>query len=216
MIERLIQAGVLDRWHSSRHQLLWDAGVLYKSRGRLPLPLRLTTPQVELPEPTAMERLNMEFGAAGLSTEHHPMQYFRKWCDERRILHSKQMMRARERAFVETAGMVVIIQAPETAKEIRFITLEDEFELINVVVFPDLYQRTRKIIRGERFLWLKGVIEREETVTTLRATGVRALPVDAPSLPSLPRWRSHMSMPQAADNGSPQIAVPYERNYRRE
>ena len=122
------------------------------------------------------------------------MQYFRKWCDERRILHSKQVMRARERAMVETAGMVVIIQAPETAKEIRFITLEDEFELINVVVFPDLYRQTRKIIRGERFLWFKGIIERDETVTTLRATGVRALPLDAPRLPSLPRWRSHMSL----------------------
>ena len=193
LIERLIQAGALDRWHRSRHQLLWDAGVLYKGRGRMPL--RMKTPPALLPEPTAMERLNMEFASTGLSTEHHPMQYFRQWCDERRILHSKGMMRARERTLVETAGMVVIIQAPETAKEIRFITLEDEFELINVVVFPDLYQQTRKIIRGERFLWFKGVVERDETVTTLRATGVRALPLDAPSLPSLPRWRSHMSMP---------------------
>ncbi len=150
IFERLIQAGALDRWGNSRHQLLWDAGVLYKACGRLPL--RLEAPAAQLPEPTAMERLNMEFAATGLSTQHHPMQYFRKWCAERRILRSKQMMRARERAVVETAGMVVIIQAPETAKEIRFITLEDEFELINVVVFPDLYQRTRKIIRGERFL----------------------------------------------------------------
>ena len=196
LIERLIQAGALDSWHASRHQLLWDAGVLYKVRGRLPLGLE--TPLVQLPEPTPMEQLNMEFASTGLSTQHHPMQYFRKWCGERRILHSKQMMRARERAVVETAGMVVIIQAPETAKEIRFITLEDEFELINVVVFPDLYHQTRKIIRGERFLWFKGVIERDETVTTLRATSVRALPLDTPSLPSLPRWRSHMSMPPPA------------------
>ncbi|MCE2473135.1 MAG: hypothetical protein J4G18_14850 [Anaerolineae bacterium] len=44
------------------------------------------------------------------------------------------------------------------------------------------------------------MIERDETVTTLRATGVRALPLDAPSLPSLPRWRSHMSMPSPRDN----------------
>ena len=160
-------------------------------------------PAAHLPEPTAMERLNMEFAAAGLSTQHHPMQYFRQWCAERRILHSKQMMRARKGAVVETAGLVVIIQAPETAKEIRFITLEDEFELINVVVFPDLYHQTRKIIRGERFLWFKGVVERDETVTTLRATGVRALPLDAPSLPSLPRWRSHMSLPQPAPNQVP-------------
>ena len=195
LIERLIQAGALDRWHQSRHQLLWDAGLLYKGRGRLPL--RMKTPTVQLPEPTPMERLNMEFASTGLSTEHHPMQYFRAWCAERGILHSVGVMRARERTVVETAGMVVIIQAPETAKEIRFITLEDEFELINVVVFPDMYQRTRKIIRGERFLWFKGVVERDETVTTIRATGVRALPLDAPSLPSLPRWRTHMHMPGA-------------------
>ncbi len=94
LTERLIQAGALDRWHSSRHQLLWDAGLLGKTRGRLPLKLR--TPPVQLPAPTAMERLNMEFAAAGLSTEHHPMQYFRQFCAERGILHSKQVMRARD------------------------------------------------------------------------------------------------------------------------
>ena len=176
LIERLIQSGAMDNWHNSRHQLLWDAGVLYKSRSRLPM--RLETPAVRLPAPTPMERLNMEFASSGLSTQHHPMQYFRAWCRERRILHSKQVMRARERAVVQIAGMVVIIQAPETAKEIRFITLEDEFELINVVVFPDLYFQSRRVIRNERFLWFTGMVEREETVTTIRASSVRALPIE--------------------------------------
>ena len=175
LIERLIQSGAMDSWHHSRHQLLWDAGVLYKSHSRLPM--RLETPEVRLPAPSPMERLNMEFASTGLSTQHHPMQYFRAFCNERRILHSRQVMRTRDRALVQTAGLVVIIQAPETAKEIRFITLEDEFELINVVVFPDLYYHTRRIIRSERFLWFTGMVEREETVTTIRASAVRALPV---------------------------------------
>ena len=191
LTERMIQAGAMDCWGGSRHQLLWQAGLLVQGgRGGLPLPR--AAPGVELPPPTALERLNMEFGALGLSTEHHPMQYFRAFCRERRILHSKQLMAARAGARVEAAGMVVIIQSPETAKEIRFITLEDEFELMNIVVFPDLYKRARKVIRTERFLWFTGTVERDETVTTLRATSARALPVDAPRLPSLPRWRSHM------------------------
>ena len=176
LVERLIQSGAMDSWHSSRHQLLWDAGVLYKSHSHLPMPL--ATPEVSLPAPSPMERLSMEYAASGLSTRHHPMQYYRAWCAERRILHSKQVMKARQGAVIQTAGMVVIIQAPETAKEIRFITLEDEFELINVVVFPDLYFQTRKVIRNERFLWFTGIVEREETVTTIRASAVRALPID--------------------------------------
>ncbi len=175
LVERLIQSGAMDSWHSSRHQLLWDAGVLYKSHSHLPMPL--ATPEVSLPAPSPMERLSMEYAASGLSTRHHPMQYYRGWCAERRILHSKQVMKARQGAVIQTAGMVVIIQAPETAKEIRFITLEDEFELINVVVFPDLYFQTRKVIRNERFLWFTGLVEREETVTTIRASAVRALPI---------------------------------------
>ncbi len=175
LVERLIQSGAMDSWHSSRHQLLWDAGVLYKSHSHLPMPL--ATPEVSLPAPSPMERLSMEYAASGLSTRHHPMQYYRAWCAERRILHSKQVMKARQGAVIQTAGMVVIIQAPETAKEIRFITLEDEFELINVVVFPDLYFQTRKVIRNERFLWFTGIVEREETVTTIRASAVRALPI---------------------------------------
>ena len=175
LVERLIQSGAMDSWHSSRHQLLWDAGVLYKSHSHLPMPL--ATPEVSLSAPSPMERLSMEYAASGLSTRHHPMQYYRGWCAERRILHSKQVMKARQGAVIQTAGMVVIIQAPETAKEIRFITLEDEFELINVVVFPDLYFQTRKVIRNERFLWFTGLVEREETVTTIRASAVRALPI---------------------------------------
>ena len=175
LVERLIQSGAMDSWHSSRHQLLWDAGVLNKSHSHLPMPL--ATPEVSLPAPSPMERLSMEYAASGLSTRHHPMQYYRGWCAERRILHSKQVMKARQGAVIQTAGMVVIIQAPETAKEIRFITLEDEFELINVVVFPDLYFQTRKVIRNERFLWFTGLVEREDTVTTIRASAVRALPI---------------------------------------
>ena len=174
LIERLIQAGAMDCFGDSRHQLLWDAGLLHKSVGGLGLPANHTP--TRLPAPTPMQRLNMEFAATGLSTKHHPMQYYRAFCQERRILHSKQVMRARDGAVIQTAGLVVIIQAPETAKEIRFITLEDEFELINVVVFPDLYYQTRKIIRGERFLWFSGVVERDETVTTIRASSVRVLP----------------------------------------
>ena len=174
LIERLIQAGAMDSWHSSRHQLLWDAGLL--ARGQCRLPMRMQTPTLRLPAPSPMERLNMEFASTGLSTQHHPMQYYRAFCAERRILHSKQVMRAREGAWIDTAGLVVIIQAPETAKEIRFITLEDEFELINVVVFPDLYFEARRVIRSERFLWFSGTVERDETVTTIRASAVRPLP----------------------------------------
>ena len=192
--ERMIQAGAMDCWGESRHELLWQAGLLHQAaRGGLPLSQAQSSAQ--LPAPSAMERLNMEYAAMGLSTEHHPMQYFRDFCGQRRILHSRQLMRARAGARVDIAGLVVIIQSPETAKEIRFITLEDEFELMNVVVFPDMYKRSRKVIRSQRFLWFSGIVERDETVTTLRATAVRALPVDAPRLPSLPRWRSHSFAP---------------------
>ncbi|MCY3781651.1 MAG: error-prone DNA polymerase [Chloroflexi bacterium] len=172
LVERIIQSGAMDSWHSSRHQLLWDAGILHQAKGNLPM----DTPSIQLPVPTPMERLNMELAATGLSTQHHPMQYYRAFCLERRILHSKQILRARENAVVQTAGLVVIIQAPETAKEIRFITLEDEYELINIVVFPNLYYQARRTIRNERFLWVTGTVERDETVTTIRASAVRPLP----------------------------------------
>ncbi len=67
------------------------------------------------------------------------------------------------------AGLLVVHQAPPTAKGMHFLTLEDEYGFINVVVRPHVYERHRRVIRGAVFLLVQGVVERKEGVSNLVA-----------------------------------------------
>ena len=56
-------------------------------------------------------------------------------------------------------GLVVCRQRPGTAKGITFLLLEDEFGLVNVVVYPDLYERQRLEVRSTPMLIIEGRLQ---------------------------------------------------------
>lgn len=58
---------------------------------------------------------------------------------------------------------------PPTAKGYRFLTLEDEFGFINVIVRPAIYLRFRRIIRTQPLLLVAGEVQQEGGVTNLLA-----------------------------------------------
>lgn len=43
---------------------------------------------------------------------------------------------------------MVCRQAPQTAKGVVFLTIEDEAGLVNIIVRPDVYARYRSVLRG--------------------------------------------------------------------
>jgi DNA polymerase III alpha subunit len=63
--------------------------------------------------------------------------------------------------IVKVAGMVVVRQAPPTAKGHLFITLGDETGLINLLVRPDLYAREQRTLHGAAALMIEGRLQRE-------------------------------------------------------
>ena len=52
-------------------------------------------------------------------------------------------------------------QRPGTAKGIVFITLEDEFGVANLVIYPSIGERDRAAMIGARLMLAEGRIERE-------------------------------------------------------
>jgi len=63
-------------------------------------------------------------------------------------------------ALATYAGIVMVVQRPPTAKGVAFITLEDEFGSVDLVLFKNIYERFSEIIRNSRLLVVKGRIER--------------------------------------------------------
>jgi DNA polymerase III alpha subunit len=70
---------------------------------------------------------------------------------------------------VRVAGLVVMHQAPPTAKGHHFITLEDERGMMNVIVRPQVYERFRLALRGEPLLLIAGEVQRKDGVVNLLA-----------------------------------------------
>ena len=79
-----------------------------------------------------------------------------------------ELRRARDGRRV-TDGAVLVRQKPGSAKGVMFITLEDETEVANLIVWPSLFERQRRVILSAGMLACQGRVQREGEVIYLIA-----------------------------------------------
>src|SRR3546814_11360933 len=65
---------------------------------------------------------------------------------------------------VAVAGLVLVRQQPGTASGVVFITLEDETGIANVIVWPRVFARFRRIAMGAGLIRVDGRMQREGAV----------------------------------------------------
>ena len=58
--------------------------------------------------------------------------------------------RAQEGRSLSVSGLVLVRQKPGSAKGVMFITLEDETDIANLIVWPSLFDKLRRTILGAR------------------------------------------------------------------
>jgi error-prone DNA polymerase len=63
-----------------------------------------------------------------------------------------------DRRPVRIAGLVLVRQMPGSAKSVLFVTLEDETGVANLVVWPSLFERQRRVILSAGMLGVDGEI----------------------------------------------------------
>jgi error-prone DNA polymerase len=95
----------------------------------------------------------------------------------RKVRTARELLRMRDRAAVEVAGLVIVRQRPETASGLVFLSLEDETGIANLVVMPDVYEQFRPLVRGASFILAQGRVERTGAVVNVRVRSVAPLPV---------------------------------------
>ena len=129
-----------------------------------------TEAKVALPSISLGEHVVEDYAAISLSLKAHPIAFFRQQLATRGILTSAEHWderRAGRRAAV--AGLVLVRQRPGTAKGVIFLTLEDETGIVNVVVWPKVFAKNRRVVMSAQFLEVHGRIEREGLVIHLVA-----------------------------------------------
>lgn len=138
-----------------------------------------------LPFESNWDRLRREYDSKGFSVDSHPLSVLRSYLESRNqdliskryvpYFHSGDLHRMKNKTKVRLAGLVSVTQRPPTAKGMCFITLEDEFGFMNIVIHPDVYQKDRLAIYGKSLLEVQGQIEVSGSLINVRAA--RVLPL---------------------------------------
>lgn len=79
------------------------------------------------------------------------------------------LRKLRDGTRLSTAGLVLVRQKPGSAKGVLFITLEDETGICNLIVWPSLFDRQRRVILSAGMLGVRGRVQRASGVTHLIA-----------------------------------------------
>jgi len=126
--------------------------------------------QAELPAMTLGEHVVHDYASLSLSLKAHPIAFFRDELTAEHVISSAEHWDERYKGSeVRVAGLVLVRQQPGTAKGVIFITLEDETGIINVVVWPKVFAKHRRIVMTAQFLEVRGKLEREGLVIHVMA-----------------------------------------------
>nr|WP_306306758.1 OB-fold nucleic acid binding domain-containing protein [Nitratireductor aquibiodomus] len=119
---------------------------------------------VALPDLLAGEQVVEDYGTLGLSLKAHPVSFVRRLLDRRRVLKTRTLAETPADRFVRVSGLVLVRQRPGTASGVIFMTLEDETGIANVIVWPRVFQRFRRIVFGARMVTVEGILQKESDV----------------------------------------------------
>lgn len=172
LIEQLIRAGGCDGWGQQRRHLLWELGTLHYDEAELDLSYEPEA--VNLPALSRMERLQMEQAALGLAVDDHVMAILRERLAED-VLSSRELARLQGRQPVRVAGAVAAHQAPPTAHGIHFVTLEEEWGMIDVIVRPNLVEQYRELLHIGQVVLVEGPVQHADGVVNVLAVHIAPL-----------------------------------------
>jgi error-prone DNA polymerase len=119
-------------------------------------------PAVALPPMSLAEHVAEDYVATSLSLKEHPVTFFRHDLTRLGALRNAEQRgeRLRNDQMVTVAGLVLIRQQPGTAKGVIFMTLEDETDIANIIVWPKVFAKNRRIVMTARFLAVRGRLQR--------------------------------------------------------
>jgi len=177
VLERLAEADGFAGMGLTRRDALWQVRAI---RAPTPLPLfadpldgeGLREPPVILPPMHLGEEVVEDYVAMRLTLRAHPMELLRPALPGL-TAHDRLPTAPLQRTSV--CGLVITRQRPGTSSGVIFLTLEDETGVSNIVIWPRVYERFRRIVMGGRLLRVTGRLEREGIVVHLIADRIEDL-----------------------------------------
>jgi error-prone DNA polymerase len=118
----------------------------------------------ELMPMTALEEVYADYNTTGLSLKAHPISFVRAELKAKRCVCAGELPNLRDGRHVRVGGLVLMRQRPGTAKEVTFVTLEDETGSMNLVLFEAVWKRFFRVARTSNAWLVDGKLENRKGV----------------------------------------------------
>jgi len=119
-------------------------------------------PTILLPSITMSEHIVADYQTLGLSIKGHPMMFLRNFYEAEGAVSCYETKELVHGKRAKVAGVVLIRQKPGSAKGVVFMTIEDETGIANLVIWPSLLERFRKVVMGARLVCIDGIVQRSD------------------------------------------------------
>ena len=141
-------------------------------------------PEVALPAMALSEHVVEDYVATGLSLKDHPVRFFRNRLTTLGVVRNAALRgdELRQDSRVTVAGLVLVRQRPGTAQGVIFMTLEDETDIANIIVWPKVFAKNRRTVMSARFLAVRGRLQRAGLVIHVVAESFVDLSAELPWL----------------------------------
>ncbi|MCP3975501.1 MAG: DNA polymerase III subunit alpha [bacterium] len=175
-LEGLAASGALRSVELDRREGIWAAGALAElGPGRLAL-----APGARPPEIAGMDRFEQvqaDLWSTSISVT-HPVSFIRDELTESGCMTIRDALNLRKHGTkARVGGLITHRQRPSTANGVRFLNLEDETGLLNVVVLPPVWDANYEIARKSVGMVIEGVLEYRDGVTNLVSHRFEGWPV---------------------------------------
>ncbi|MBP6745315.1 error-prone DNA polymerase [bacterium] len=205
-LKMLAKAGAFESLCPGRRQALWRVLSLLRPQRSMPLLEALIANAsannnneidclyempVVLPSMTELEEVLADYRTMNLSTNKHPLSFYRDWAKSRGIHSCLALYNQEDGDDAIVAGGIICRQRPETAKGFVFLTLEDETGMANVIIKPKLFEIYRELVVTGSLIQVHGLLQLDQGVCNVIARHFELLP----PLPQLPQLIDRVYLP---------------------
>ena len=187
-VESLVMAGAFDALIPNRRETLWEAGLGIRPgrNGQRAFSGAVNRDVPCLTDFPAYERMAGEYRVMGIYPRGHLMEFVRPGLGNQ-VLPAAAVDYAREGEEILVAGWPIARQHPKGQDGTVFVTIEDETGDAQVILWPQVFQQSRKQL-GSHVLLVRGTLSKWDGTASVVASKVRGIHPRV-SMPAAHDWR---------------------------
>jgi error-prone DNA polymerase len=162
-IRTLAMAGALRSLAQHRHAAIWQSLGVEKLPGML---AGLSADEVapQLTSPTEWQEITADYRHSSVSTQRHPMAIIRSALQRQGVLPCQDVRKTADGTRVKVCGLLTHLQHPQTANGVVFSSLEDEFGIHNLILWPAVFDAYRHVALQAAAMMAIGKLQNQENV----------------------------------------------------